>query len=138
MTKYLTAYGIALVIFVAIDALWLGVIARNLYQSKIGDILLDNPRFGVAVIFYLLFLAGLVYFGIAAGFGPGGARSAAINGALYGFFTYMTYTLTNLATLKGYSDSLAVIDTAWGVFLGGAVSFLTIQAMSYFGLLAGD
>ena len=135
--KYAAAYGIALVIFLALDALWLGVVARGFYMSRIGDLILDNPRWAVAGLFYVLYIAGLVYFAISTGF-AGGARIAALNGALFGFFAYLTYNATNLSTLKGYDGAFATVDTLWGTFLGAAVSSLTIVVMGWLGMLEAD
>ena len=134
MTRYLAAYAIALIIFLALDALWLGLVARGFYMSRIGGLILDNPRWGVAAVFYLLFIVGLVYFAISTGITTGNATTAGINGALFGFFAYLTYNATNLSTLKGWDQTLAVVDTAWGAFIGGAVSFATILVMNAFSL----
>jgi uncharacterized membrane protein len=131
--KYAGAYGIALVIFLAIDAVWLGIVARGFYASRMGELLLDQPRWGVAVIFYAVFVVGLVYFAISTGMESGDWRTAAFNGALFGFFCYLTYDATNLAVLKGYDPVVAVVDTIWGGVLGGVVSGSTILVMRALG-----
>ena len=135
--KYLAAYGIALAIFLVLDAIWLGLLARGFYMSRIGDLILDQPLWTVAGLFYLTYVAGLVYFGISTGMNGGGALTAAMNGALFGFFAYVTYDLTNLSTMKGFDPVVALVDIAWGTLLGGIVSYLTVVALSAFGL-AGD
>jgi uncharacterized membrane protein len=134
MTRLAAAYAVALVLFLILDALWLGVVARNFYMSRIGDLILDQPRWGVAVIFYAVYIVGLVYFGVSTGFGPGGEATAALNGGLFGFFAYLTYNATNLSTLKGYSSTIAVVDTLWGTVMGAAVAFLTIVILGAMGL----
>lgn len=132
--KHVAAYLVALLVFLALDALWLGIVARNFYMSRIGDLILDQPRWAVAGVFYALYVVGLVYFAISASLGTGNAAGAALNGALFGFFAYLTYNFTNLATMKGYDGLIAVVDTTWGTVLGAAVSFATVAILSRTGL----
>ena len=124
--KYAVAYAIAVIIFLALDFLWLGVIAKNLYYSRMGDLLLEQPRWVVAVLFYALFVVGLVYFGISTGLENGDWQTAALNGALFGFFCYLTYDFTNLSVLKGYDPVVAVVDTIWGTALSAVTSGVTV------------
>jgi uncharacterized membrane protein len=131
--KILPVYFVALAIFLALDALWLGVIARNFYASRMGSLMLEQPRWGVAVVFYLLFVVGLVYFVIGAHVASGDWRAAALNGALFGFFCYLTYDATNLAVLKSYDTTVAIVDTIWGTVLGGVVSGLTVILVNAMG-----
>ena len=138
MTRIAAAYAIALVLFLILDAIWLGVVARGFYMSRIGDLILDRPRWGIAVIFYAVYIVGLVYFAISTGFDSGGPAIAAFNGALFGFFAYLTYNATNLSTLKGYSGTVAVVDTLWGTALGAAVAFLTIVILGALGFADGE
>ncbi|MGE3366085.1 MAG: DUF2177 family protein [Rhizobiaceae bacterium] len=133
MKPLIAVYCVGLAIFLALDALWLGVIARNFYASRMGSLMLEQPRWGVAALFYLLFVVGLVYFAISAHVATGDWRAAALNGALFGFFCYLTYDATNLAVLKGYDTTVAVVDTLWGTLLGGVVSALTVVAADAFG-----
>lgn len=131
--RYVPTYFVALLIFLALDAIWLGVIARNLYASRMGDLMLAQPRWGVAALFYALFVVGLVYFAISQHLATGDWQSAALNGALFGFFCYLTYDATNLAVVKGFDTLLAVIDTAWGTILGGVVAGATVALVTAFG-----
>jgi uncharacterized membrane protein len=131
--KYASAYGIALVIFLILDGLWLGVVARGLYASRMGDLLADNPRWGVAVVFYVVYVVGLVYFAISTGMQAGDWKVAAMNGALFGFFCYLTYDATNVAVLKGYDPVLAIIDTVWGTVLSGVTAGGTLLVLGWFG-----
>lgn len=134
--KYVTAYGIAVVIFLIIDAIWLGIVARGFYASRMGDLMLDYPRWGVAAIFYLAYVAGLVYFAISVGIAQDSVWVAALNGALFGFFCYLTYDATNLAVLKGYDPTVAIVDVLWGTVLSGTVAASTLFAMRSFGLIS--
>ncbi len=127
--KYLTAYGIAVVIFLALDALWLGLIARSLYVSRMGDLMAAQPRWGVALMFYALFVVGLIYFAVTTGLESGSWQTAALNGALFGFFCYLTYDATNLAVIEGYDPVLAIIDTVWGTVLGAVTAGATVAIM---------
>lgn len=116
MPFFLKAYLVAAAIFLPLDFAWLGLVAGDLYRAAIGSLLLEQPRLGVAAGFYLLYVVGLVHFAIrdprddAAKPVPVALR----DGALFGAFCYMTYDLTNLATLKGYTPALALTDIAWG------------------------
>lgn len=132
--KFVPVYFIALAIFLVLDAIWLGVISRGFYADRIGPLLLDQPRWGVAAIFYSLFVVGLVYFAISGHLAAGDWKGALLSGALFGFFTYLTYDATNLAVLKGFDDTVAIVDVIWGTFLGAAVSGYTVAVANWFGL----
>lgn len=131
--RYVPAYFVALIIFLAMDAIWLGLVARNLYVARMGDLMLAQPRWGVAALFYALFVVGLVYFAITQHLAAGDWRSAALNGALFGFFCYLTYDATNLAVIKGFDTTLAVVDVAWGTILGGVVAGATVALVTALG-----
>ncbi len=133
--KYLTAYGIAIVIFLVLDAIWLGIVARSFYVTRMGDLLLDQPRWGFAVAFYLIYVVGLIYFAVSTGMASGSVGTAALNGALFGFFCYLTYDATNLAVLRGYDVVVAGVDVVWGTVLSAAVAAGTILVMRLLGQL---
>lgn len=114
----LIAYGSALVVFVLVDMIWLGTMAGRLYKPTLGDIMLPQFNLGAAVVFYLLYPSGLVIFAINPALKLGSLSTALIYGALFGFFTYATYDLTNQATLRNWSTLLTVVDIAWGTVLG--------------------
>ena len=118
-------YLIALVIFVIIDGIWLGFIAKDLYRKELGHLLASNPNWTAAVIFYLLFLIGLVYFVINPGIEKESIMTVVISGALFGLLTYATYDLTNLATLKEWPLKITIIDLIWGTSLSTIVSTAT-------------
>lgn len=122
MTRYIAAYISTLIVFVAIDFVWLSSTANTLYKPILKDILAPEFRLGPAVVFYLLFPLALVIFGVAAGIRTGNWSDALIYGALFGFFAYATYDLTNQATLKNWETKLTVIDMIWGSFVSGAAS----------------
>lgn len=136
MTLSLKIYGLSLLIFLLIDGLWLGVIARNLYQTQIGHLLSDSPKLWAAALFYLLFLVGLLVFVIMPAInGSLPLPSAAARAALFGLVTYATYDLTNLATLKDWPLLVTGIDLLWGALLSTAVSLATLYLARFFNWL---
>ena len=120
--RLVIGYVATLLTFCIVDFVWLGGIAKDFYQSRIGGLLLTQPNWGAAVLFYLLFAAGMQFFCVAPALDAGSIGKAALFGALFGFFCYMTYDLSNLATLKDWPVSLAVVDIAWGTFVGAIAS----------------
>lgn len=131
--KYASAYIVALALFLILDAIWLATVARSVYMPRIGGILLEQPRWAVAAIFYLLYPAGLVYLAVLPGWRDGSWQVAALNGAVLGFVAYLTYNATNLALLKGYDGMIAVLDTAWGTACGAATAGLTVAILGAVG-----
>ncbi|HAX03105.1 MAG: hypothetical protein A2Y45_06700 [Tenericutes bacterium GWC2_34_14] len=132
MSQFFKLYGIAFVLFFAIDLVWLGLIAKNLYQKQLGHLMADNVNWVAAIIFYLLFIGGLVFFVISPAVTEGAWTKALLLGALLGFLTYATYDLTNLATLRDWPIQITIIDLAWGTFLGASVSTLTFFVNQWF------
>jgi uncharacterized membrane protein len=118
-------YIVAFVIFIAIDALWLGLIAPKFYKAQIGHLMAEKPNFIVAGIFYLLFIAGLVFF-IKDAVAANDIGKVVLIAAVFGFMTYATYDLTNLATLKDWPITVTIIDLIWGTFLSSSISLLTV------------
>lgn len=125
MAQFFKLYCIAFILFLVIDLIWLGLIAKNLYQNQIGTLLKTNTNWTAAIIFYLLFIGGLVFFAIQPSITSATLWKAMLYGALFGFMTYATYDLTNLATLEGWPIQITIIDLIWGSFLGASVSSLT-------------
>ena len=117
MVVTLKLYLIAALIFTAIDFVWLRFVARDLYRKQLSSLLADKPRLGAAVVFYVLFLVGMLVFVIVPAYNHHTALWATGYGALFGFFTYITYDLTNLATLKVWSLKISLMDMAWGTVL---------------------
>lgn len=118
-------YLIALPVFFAIDMLWLGIVARNFYRNQVGALLKTDFNWVAGVSFYLLFIAGLVFFVIEPAVKSGNWTSALVVGALFGLMTYATYDLTNLATLKDWTLTITLVDMAWGMVLAASVSTVT-------------
>lgn len=114
MLKLLVSYLTTTVVMVVIDMVWLGVIAKPMYQAGIGHLMAEKPNIAAAISFYALFPVGLMIFAILPEAANAGWQRTALLGALFGFFTYATYDLTNLATLKNYPLQLALIDILWG------------------------
>jgi uncharacterized membrane protein len=122
MKRQLAAYAGTMIVMVGLDMLWLGVIAKPIYQSGIGHLMADQPDVSVAVLFYALYGLGLVVFAVLpAGPAPGWAKTVGM-AALFGFFAYATYDLTNLATLKQWPIGLSVMDMAWGTCISAAAA----------------
>jgi uncharacterized membrane protein len=129
---WLIAYLATLVVFLAIDAVWLGVVAVSLYRDAIGHLMLEKPNFVAAGIFYAIYVVGILVFAVLPALAGGQWTDALVKGALFGFFAYLTYDMTNLATLKGWPVWIAVVDTAWGTLLTGAAAtggFLITRAL---------
>ena len=118
-------------VFFAIDMVWLGLVARNFYRSQLGD-LLGEVQWVPAIMFYLVFLVGLTVFATYPAIEKSSIWYALVYGALFGFFTYATYDLTNLATLRGWPLSVTLVDMVWGTVLGGAVAGLTVVVYGWF------
>ena len=115
--KYLPLYLLIIPVFFAIDLVWLGVVAADLYENQIGFLLADKINWAAAVIFYLLYIAGIVYFAIAPGIAKKSLSYCMISAALFGFLAYATYDLTNLATVEGWPIKITIIDLIWGTTL---------------------
>jgi uncharacterized membrane protein len=131
MSKMLVvAFAVTAVVFLILDAIWLGVISRNLYQREIGELLLPKPNFGAAAVFYVIYIAGLVYFCVVPGLTEQSVMRGLVNGAMFGIVAYATYDLTNLATLKGWSTTLVFIDVAWGAVASAAASAVAVAVTS--------
>ncbi|MCC7249740.1 MAG: DUF2177 family protein [Lysobacter sp.] len=118
-------YAIALPVFFAIDMLWLGVVARNFYRAQIGSLLKADVNWTAAILFYLVFIGGIVFFVLAPALEKSSWRYALFVGAAFGFITYATYDLTNLATMKDWPLLVTVVDLAWGSVLTGSVSVIS-------------
>lgn len=130
MRSFLIGWIAALAALAVLDALWLGVVARDLYRDKMGTLLADQPRWAAAILFYLVHTAGVVVFPLALSQSWLGAL---LYGALFGFVVYAAYDLTNLATLRGWPLSLTVIDLAWGTAVTAVscvAAFLAVRAAS--------
>lgn len=116
---YIIAYLGTLIAFFAIDMVWLGLVAKNFYRDQLGSLMADSPNWGVAIVFYLLYIAGIVFFAVKPALDADSLLKGTLYGALFGFFCYATYDLTNLATLKNWPPKMVVVDIIWGTVLTG-------------------
>jgi uncharacterized membrane protein len=123
--NWLTAYAVAAVIFAVLDAVWILGVANPLYRSTIGDLLAEKTNFVAAVLFYAIFVAGMVHFGIRPHDSAATVRQRVAGAALFGFFTYATWALTGLAVLKDFPALVAVTDILWGAAACSLVTWLT-------------
>jgi len=122
---FIKLYAIALPVFLAMDMVWLGLVARNFYRNQIGFLMKSDINWKAAIVFYLLFIVGLVLFVIAPAIEKNSWTHALLFGALFGLVTYATYDLTNLATLKDWPLLVTIVDLAWGAVLAASVSTVT-------------
>lgn len=113
----LKLYLLTIPVFFAIDLLWLGVVAKAFYQQKLAHLLAPSPNWPAAALFYCIYIAGILLFAVKPALASQAWSTAAIWGALFGFFTYATYDLTNLATLRDWPLQVVVVDIAWGTLL---------------------
>ena len=117
MRTYLIAYVSTALVFFGLDFLWLGLIARNLYRARLGELLSDQPNLAVAGIFYVVYVLGPVVFVVVPSLAGGSWLPVLLKGALIGLVAYGTYDMTNLATLRNWPVDLSLIDLAWGTAL---------------------
>ena len=123
--KFVIAYVIAAIAFGVLDSIWLRWAGPNLYRPVIGEIMADNFRIAPAAAFYLIYLAGMVYFAIRPGLASNSVSVALINGALLGALCYATFDLTSQAVFKVWSTQISLVDIAWGAFATAAASALS-------------
>lgn len=119
---FVKLYLITLPIFFGIDMIWLGLVAKNFYSKYLGYLMTQSPNWAAALIFYLLFIGGLVFFVISPALEKNSWQYALGTGVLFGLMTYATYDLTNLATVKNWPLIVTVVDLIWGMTLSASVS----------------
>ncbi len=129
MQIFFKLYLIALPVFFGIDLIWLALVARKLYFAQLGN-LMKEINWPAAIIFYLLFIIGLIIFAIQPGIAKNSLITALIFGALFGFFSYATYDLTNYATLKNWPLVITIVDLIWGTVLSASVSTIVFLIYS--------
>lgn len=130
--KFVVAYVVAAIAFGILDSLWLRWAGPNLYRPVIGEIMADNFRVAPAAAFYLIYLAGMVYFAIRPGIESGNVGTAILNGALLGALCYATFDLTSQAVFKVWSTQVSVMDIAWGAFATATTSAIATYAVLRF------
>lgn len=127
------AYLVALPVFLALDAVWLSIMAPRLYKATLGDVVLESFALAPAALFYLLYGVGLVVFAVLPGLASGRLLTTFGHGALFGLVAYGTYNLTNLATLKPWTTQLAVVDMTWGAVATGLAAVATVAVLGWVG-----
>ena len=120
--RMIVAYVSTAIVFAAMDFVWLSLAANRLYKPEIGEIMAGKVQLAPAVVFYLLYVFGLIFFAVAPALRGGGVSTALLNGALFGLVAYATYDLTNMATLKVWSMKVTLADLAWGAFASAAAA----------------
>ncbi len=131
---FIKLYLIALPVFLAIDFVWLTLVAKNFYAKHIGYLMAKSPNLMAALIFYLIFIAGLIVFVITPSLDKKLWTQALMAGAFFGLVTYSTYDLTNLATIKDWPLIVTIVDLIWGMVLSASVSLVTYYIASKIGL----
>lgn len=116
------AYAVAALVFLALDVVWLTTMSSRLYRPTIGHLMADGFAFAPAVLFYAIYVGGIVYFAVVPAMAERKVTDALVRGAMLGFVAYATYDLTNQATLKGWPWSITLADIAWGTFVTASAS----------------
>ena len=131
---FIKLYLLTLPIFFGIDMIWLGLVAKNFYSKHLGYIMTQSPNWAAAIIFYLLFIGGIVFFVLSPALVKNSWQYALGAGILFGLMTYATYDLTNLATLKNWPLIVTVVDLIWGMTLSASVSIMSFFLAKKLGL----
>jgi uncharacterized membrane protein len=124
---YIKLYFLTLPAFFLIDLIWLGYIARSFYRTQLKNHLSSQVNWSAAIIFYLIYIAGIIFFAVRPAIASNAWLKALYLGALYGFFTYATYDLTNMATLENWPLKVVLADILWGVVLCASVASISFQ-----------
>ncbi len=132
LAAYAKLYGIALVVFFAVDLLWLGVVAKPFYDQHLGHLLRKQVLWPAALAFYLFFLVGLLVFVIGPAVEADSIGRALALGAFYGFITYQTYELTNYALIDRWPRIVVIVDIVWGIVLSAVVAVGTTFVARWF------
>lgn len=131
--EYVASYAASLILFLIIDLVWIKTVMRPIFVRSVGDIMLEDPRMGAALVFFVVYLAGVTFFAVIPAVEAGSWTVAALHGMFLGVIAYGTYDATNLATLKGWTLRMSAIDTAWGGFLSAIAAtagYFVVQAIS--------
>jgi uncharacterized membrane protein len=122
MKKLIYLYLLTLPVFFGIDMLWLGFVAKGFYRNNLGHLLRPDVNWAAALIFYLLYIFGILIFATLPALEKNSLRQAVVLGGLFGLFTYATYDLSNLATLKDWPINVVFVDIVWGMALTASVA----------------
>ena len=126
MLKYVIAYLSTAALFLAVDFVWLSIMANGFYRNRIPDVIGTQANYPAAIAFYLIFVAGIVIFAVSPALENGRWTTALVYGALFGFTAYATSDLTNPATLKQWSTTVTIVDMGWGTFASGLCATLSL------------
>ncbi|MDX2414641.1 MAG: DUF2177 family protein [Bacteroidales bacterium] len=127
---YIKLFLVAFFVFLVIDMIWLALIAKKFYRKHLGFLMSPKVNWTAAIIFYVIFIIGIVVFVVTPALDKDSLSHALIYGALFGFVTYATYDLTNLATLKNWPIVITIVDLIWGTVLATSVSVITFLIFS--------
>ena len=130
ISRILLTYAVSVPVFFAVDMIWLGVIAKGFYRKALEPLLTPNINWTAAIVFYFLFLVGILIFALLPGMEKRSLKYTVLMAALFGFITYATYDLTNLATLRDWPLLLSMVDMLWGAFLSASTAGTTYLIMS--------
>ena len=125
-------YFVTLAVFLAIDMVWLLVLSKELYSEKLGYLMNKSPNISAALVFYLLFAAGLLFFVIQPALASESWQYALFAGLFFGLVTYATYDLTNLATIRDWPIIITIVDLIWGSFVTGSTSLICFNIITRF------
>jgi uncharacterized membrane protein len=129
LLRILIAYGATLAVLVILDLVWLRYAVDAVFRPNVGALLTDKPNLVAAAFFYVFFAAGLIFFAVLPAAKNEGIAGALLNGALLGFLAYMTFDLTNLAILKGWSVKVSLMDISWGTLLSAIAAACGFMAL---------
>ena len=124
LIKILLLYAFSLVVFLIIDLVWLGIISKNFYRTQLGQLMSPKVNWLAAIIFYMLFIVGILVFAVLPGIEAGSLARTALLAALFGLVCYATYDLSNLATLKNWPLAVTVVDLLWGTSVSTMVGII--------------
>jgi uncharacterized membrane protein len=129
ISKILLTYAVSIPVFFVIDMIWLGIIAKGFYRNALEPLLAPKINWAAAIIFYFLFLVGILVFALLPGLEKRSLGHTVVMAALFGFIAYATYDLTNLATLRDWPLMLSIVDMLWGAFLSTSTATITYLIM---------
>lgn len=131
MKPFLMSWGATAFVFLVIDAIWLGLIAASFYRRELGELMLDQPKLGIAALFYVGYTFAVVLLASAPAARSGSLSQALIYGAVLGLAAYGTYDITNYATLKNWPQTMVLVDMVWGTVLTAAAAAAGYAAFRY-------
>lgn len=130
MISFFIAYGIATLILFVLDFIWLGVVAKDFYSNQLGNLMVDQVKFGIASAFYLTYTVGIVILAVKPALDANNILIAVGYAALFGFLAYGTYNFTNMSTLKDWPMMMSLVDIVWGTTLTTITATVTYLIMN--------